>query len=277
MERDIGMIKNEINWIKLFREALFKCIKKIEENLYTQEGQHITSIKPDGDPSLQTEIACENIVKDLLLELNIPIIFYSEEQKYILNNKESKYIVLFDPIDGTFFAKRRLAGGCIAISVHHYLTLKPIASMVMDILTKDLYFANNDGAYLNGKKIRVSDTTNIEKAYISTCYGKKSRFSKISNNVVKNAEWFETTGTMLSMVKVATGQIDAYFDFMKGYKSYEFIPASFIAIKAGAIFADENGDPFVFPEDLDKRNKFIIASTSNLVDDIVNAYRGTNQ
>ena len=53
--------------------------------------------------------------------------------------------------------------------------------------------------------------------------------------VIKPVYWLNTTGRILSMVWVGTGQVNAYFDLMLGYKLYDFVAGAYIANMAGAI------------------------------------------
>lgn len=71
------------------------------------------------------------------------------------------------------------------------------------------------------------------------------------------------------MARVANGQVDACLDLMLGYKPYDFSAGAFIAKQAGAIVTDEYGNDLIYPSDPNVRCKFIIASTRELVDDII--------
>lgn len=268
------------------KNIVVKCFNNIPAILKTEYGRKIEFVKSDKDPTISAELLCEEIVKESIIKITSrnwkaesaikKVIgdaeLYSEEREKLISKKNAKFTFLLDPIDGTFFALRGLSGGCIGISFHDRKTMNPIASIVGDFQTKDIYWADGTGAYLNDKKIFVSSITNIEDAFISTCYGKQSRFKKLLSNkkVIKNAAWFETTGTMVSLVKVATGQIDAYYDFMLGYKSYDFAPSAFIAQMAGAVVIDVRGKPLKYSRILNRRQKFIIASTPELARSIFN-------
>lgn len=261
-------------WLDKLEPIVKRCLEDVPPLLTRESGREIVFVKPDGDPAIEAEIFCENLVKAELKKTNLPLTVYSEEQGYLMNHPDSKFIVLLDPIDGSFFALRKLPGGCIAISIHDASTMEPVAAIVGDYLTKDIYWASEGGAFLNGSPISTSGVTDIRQAFISTTYGKISRFSKMieGSGIVEDAEWFETTGTMLSMVRVATGQIDAYFDFMLGYKSYDFAPGAYIAKMAGAIVTDEKGNDLHLPTQLDIRCKFVIASSKPLHEYIIKNY-----
>ena len=93
-------------------------------------------------------------------------------------------------------------------------------------------------------------------------------------SLVGTVFWTETTGSMLSMARVATGQVDAYWDLMLGYKPYDFAAGASVAEAAGAIVTAPDGSPLQYPQDLDHRCKFIIAANKALHSAILTAAAG---
>jgi fructose-1,6-bisphosphatase/inositol monophosphatase family enzyme len=234
--------------------------------LLTQGGRQVASIKADGDATIVAELRAEDVVLDLIRRSGAPVRLHSEERGFLLNPAEPEYVVLLDPIDGTFLAQRALPGSCVAISVHEASNMRALAAVIGDYFTGDVYWATTAGAYRNGDAIKPSKVTNLNDAFVSTCYGKASRIGAMLENprLVGTIAWTETTGSMLSMVRVGTGQVDAYWDLMVGYKPYDFAPAAFIAETAGAIVTDAKGNALRFPADLNERCKFIIAANQEL-------------
>lgn len=253
-------------WLISLRSIIEKCFEYVPGLMDTYSGVNIVAIKPDGDPTIEAEVRVEDIASDILFKQNIPLILYSEERGYLLNDSDAKYVVLLDPIDATFRAVRKLPGSCIAISVHEADSMEPVAAMVGDYHNRDIYWATSEGAFKNGRGIHPSAVTTLDKAYISTCYGKTSRIGSIleMKGLVGTVFWIETTGGILSMVFVGTGQVDAYLDLMLGYKTYDFAAGAYIAKMAGAVVTDEYGDPLRYPHDPTVRCKFIIAANEML-------------
>lgn len=253
-------------WLTSLRSIIESCFEYVPKIIQGGPGADITAIKPDGDPTIKAELHAEKIALATLSKQSIPLALYSEESGYLLNAPDARYVVLLDPIDGTFLSVRNLPGSCVAISVHEADTMEPVAAMVGDYYSRDIYWATSEGAFKNSRSIHPSSVTTLDKAYISTCYGKASRIGSIleKKGLVGTVYWIETTGSMLSMVWVATGQVDAYLDLMLGYKTYDFAAGAYIAKMAGAIVTDEHGNVLRYPSDLTARCKFVIAANEQL-------------
>ncbi|MBI3841401.1 MAG: hypothetical protein HY297_05565 [Thaumarchaeota archaeon] len=229
-------------------------------------GRVVKDIQPSGDVTIAAELHAEAIVRTVLNGLSIPVRVYSENGGMLLDDQEARHAVVVDPIDGTYLALRGLPGSCIGMAVFETDCMTPIAGMVGDYLSRDLYWATSDGAYCNGRPIYPSQVKLLSDAYVSTCYGKRSRFEAMreGRGVVSGAFWTEMTGTMLGMVRVGSGDVDACYDLMLGYRTYDFAPGAYIASVAGAVVTDEFGKKLKYPANFSVRQKFVIAANAQL-------------
>ena len=256
-----------------FREIASRCLIQIPALIteHTNKASSIKNVKEDGDPSTMADILAEDIAYDVLSKLDEKLDFYSEERGYLIKTENSNYIIQMDPIDGTFMALRQLPGACMAITAFQKAGMKPVCALVADYYNGDIYWADENGSTLNGKPIHTSNRKTLGEAFISTCYGKKSRFGKILDDTrfVDKAFWISTNGGILDMARVATGQVDAYLDLMLGYKAYDFSAGAYIAEKAGACVTNEFGEPLIYPENPELRCKFIIAANKELLEEII--------
>ena len=240
------------NWLDVLKRIATRCLTEIPKVTGSSSGGEIVATKADGDPSTKAD---------------------TEERGYLIDNPKAEYAVHLDAIDCTFLALRGLPGACVAASVFGIEDMNPIAAIIGDYSSGDAYWATDGGSFLNGKPIRPSTVRKLRDAYVTTCYGKASRFASIldKRGFAGTVFWFGTTSGMLDMARVAAGQIDAYFDLMLGYKIYDFAAGAFIAEKAGAVVTNEEGRPLRYPRDPTKRTKFIIAATDGLLQDILKA------
>lgn len=258
-----------------FHEIASRCLTRIPafiaEN--TDKASSVVGIKEDGDPSAAVDILAEDIACDVLKVLRGRIDLYSEERGYLIKSNNPEYLIQMDPVDGTYLALRQLPGSCIAITAFRNGQMKPVCALVADYYNGDIYWADETGSTLNGKPVHPSNRKTLREALVSTCYGKRSRFGKILDDprFIDKTFWISTNGGILDMVRVATGQIDAYLDLMLGYKTYDFSAGTYIAEKAGACVANERGEPLLYPKDVNQRCKFIIAANKELLSEIVQA------
>lgn len=256
-----------------FHEIASQCLVKVPAFVAedTDKASLVVSTKEDGDPSTAVDILAEDIACDVLKALSGQIDFYSEERGYLIKSNNPEYLIQMDPVDGTYLALRQLPGSCMAITAFRNGQMKPVCALVADYYNGDIYWADETGSTLNGKPVHPSNRKTLREALVSTCYGKRSRFGKILDDprFIDKTFWISTNGGILDMVRVATGQIDAYLDLMLGYKTYDFSAGAYIAEKAGACVTNEHGEPLIYPEDVNQRCKFIIAANKELLGEII--------
>ncbi len=254
-------------WIEPLLAIASKSLADVPPMLVSGPGREVVNVKVDNDPTIKAEIYVEELAADVLAKTGEAIQIFTEERTYIRKDAGAKYVVLIDPIDATFLALRNLPGASTALCVIDLAAARPVAAVIGDYFTQDLYWATEKGAFRNGKAVSPSKTTYIEHAVVSTCYGKASRLKKMlsGGGMITGAHWLETTGGILSMVRVGTGQMDAYFDFMLGYKPYDFAAGAYFVEMAGGAVANEYGQDLVFPQDQTERCKFVLAANPALL------------
>ena len=268
-------IENDQFWLAIFKEILNKTFNSLPTLMKSGNGGEVTAIKNDGDVSLKVEVFIEELALSVVSDKTISTNLYGEESGYLLETQDPRYIVLIDPIDATYLFTRNLSGACLALSVIDVETMEPKAAMIGDLYSGDIYSATQEAAQKNESKIEVSGITRLEDSYVSTCYGKASRRERVFGNQVfiPSVNWINTSGGMLSMAWVGSGQLDAYFDLMLGYKPFDFIAGYHIAKVAGATVSNEFGDDIKLTMDMNKRYKFVIASSKELHSGLLKEYR----
>lgn len=79
---------------------------------------------------------------------------------------KSDYCWVIDPLDGTNNFYHKFPMFCVSIAL--YKKGKPLIGVVFDPLKKELFYAEkNKGAFLNNKRIRVSNTTRLSKSLLA--------------------------------------------------------------------------------------------------------------
>ena len=104
---------------------------------------------------------------------------YGEEKSDVKEN--SKYIWVCDPIDGTMAFSCGLPTFVFSIALVDQLNGLPILGLINDPIMKNTYWAyKGSGAYRNGKKIFVSNSTNLTNTYFNiAASGKSVGFSNL--------------------------------------------------------------------------------------------------
>lgn len=122
------------------------------------------NIKHKGVVDLVTEvdIASEHFIKGFLEKKHPEIAFFGEEGGCVKNWKSGEVWVV-DPIDGTCNFASRLEHFCVSIALCRDGV--PVAGAIAQPLSGDVYYAyKGGGAYLNGHKICVSQTSCTDDA-----------------------------------------------------------------------------------------------------------------
>ena len=178
--------------------------------------------------------------------------------------EEGKGVTWFsDPLDGTFNYSRGLEfhGSMVAVC----LDGEPVAGAVFMPELKKLYYASKgNGAFLNGKRIRVSKNEVLEKSMAIIPGGpkggnsSKELYFKIVHNLAPHLAATVSYLVAAMICRVAEGKID-----LAGSLSlypWDFCPPAIIVREAGGVVAYEKG------KDWTTRNgNFVAASNRKLL------------
>jgi myo-inositol-1(or 4)-monophosphatase len=158
----------------------------------------------------------------------------------------AKYCWHVDPLDGT----TNFAHGypCFAVSIGLAEDGQPVAGAVFNPVSEELFTAaRGEGAYLNGKPIRVSAIEKLATSLVAT--GFPTHHRKRSANI--NYYWEYTLrshgvrrdgSAALDLCSVACGRFDAFWEF--GLKSWDTAAGVLLVQEAGGRVSDLSGGPY---------------------------------
>lgn len=247
---------------------------KVYDNVYpllgTKEGARKTKRGAGGDISMQIDLIAENVIIDTLKKKNAHLLFISEEvgEKYIGDKEvairnQNKLIV--DPIDGSNNAARGIPYSCVSIAYAAGKKIRDInKAVVLDLTTKDLYWAiKGEGAYLNDKKISVSDMDISQKCVFE--------INLAMRNLIKNLTKYKSIldkiyrirvlgSTALSMCQIARGTMDAFLNLRKSNRLVDAAAGILIVREAGGKFFSIEGMEIDEELSIDLRFPFIVSN-----------------
>lgn len=135
------------------------------------------------------------------------------EESGFLKGK-SDYLWIIDSLDGTgnFANHNPLFSICIALLYKEELKLGVVYAPALE----EFYFAEKDkGAFLNGKKIQVSQISSLSKSYLVYCEGNernRNRFSKLLASLYPKVTDIRKIGSAgIETSWVADGKVEAFF------------------------------------------------------------------
>ena len=180
---------------------------------------------------------------------------------------------LIDPIDGTI----NFAHGIplFSISIAAIFHSEVLASVVYQPITKELFIAEKgNGAYLNGKQLKVSRTAILDSAIVATGFP-----YNVHENPLYCLNHFNTFAQMgipvkllgsgaLELAYVAAGRFDAFLSV--SLHSWDYSAGKLLIEEAGGQFSDFEGN-----HELSFTQDAIVASNGILHDQVLKNIKAT--
>ena len=128
-------------------------------------GNFTVTTKADLTPVTQADVECEEAIAAIILEQFPEHGFYGEETGQ--TQADADYLWLVDPIDGTKGFVRQYPFFSTQIALMHKgeIVLGVSSGTMMDELA---WAEKGAGAFLNGKRLAVSDISDPDRAALST-------------------------------------------------------------------------------------------------------------
>jgi len=248
-----------------FSERMKTAIRAVKSAglvvLEMKDSQKLVFSSKDGkhDFSTEADLASERVIIETVTS-GYPnaSILTEESQPHLENPNDVEELWVIDPIDGTLNFKR--GRGFFAISVSYVEKGVPKATAVLSPVNNKLYYAFKDGgAYLNGKKIEVSNQEGLVDAYVTTDTYFTPEVRKRHLDLLEQigTPYFTASGSgILSVCEVAEGATD--FFFHTNFKPWDKAGPTIIVQEAGGVVVDT-----------DITSPMIIAGNKTLVNEFI--------
>lgn len=227
--------------LKKIKQIVVECGKIIIEANYDE----LDIENKEGNNNIVTkyDVLVQNKLKKELLNL-FPNSNFIGEENDDFNNNSNEYTFIVDPIDGTTNFSRNIKMS--AISVALLKDNNPIIGVCYNPYTNELYEAQKgNGAYLNGKKICVSNKTLKEGIVLCGCapyYNELRKESlEIQNKYASIASDYRRLGSaVIEICSIASGRAEVYFELK--LMPWDYAAASLILEEAGGVISTLNGE-----------------------------------
>ncbi len=183
----------------------------------------------------------------------------AEEGSDRLRGADCKWII--DPLDGTTNFAHRYPLWCVSIALEHRGAM--VLGVVYDPVKDELFHAiKNQGAFLNGKRIRVSDQKTLATSLMSTGFAYNVRDAQ-NNNLDQFAKMLMTAQSVrrdgvaaLDLCYVACGRYDGYWEL--GLFPWDMAAGLVILEEAGGRVTRYDGSTFaVYDKEIAATNAHI--------------------
>lgn len=168
----------------------------------------------------------------------------AEESGNIQGSNEDLWYI--DPLDGTVNYAHHIPIFCVSIgfAANGVMTL----AAVYDPLRDEMFTAERGkGAFLNGKKMQVSETTELGKSLLVTGFPYDTWNTELDNfkyfeRLAKRTQGVRRLGSAaLDACYVGAGRFDGFWEFK--LKAWDIAAAGLIAAEAGATVTAIDGSP----------------------------------
>jgi len=251
-------------------ELSINLLKKIALNVYDAIHPILGSEKAaqkaqrgaGGDISMQIDLIAENIVINTLENEKVNLLLISEElgEQYIGNKEKainSQNVLIIDPVDGSNNAVRGIPYCSISIAYAIGKSVKDIKkAVVLDLVSKDIYWAvKGEGAYLNDKKIHVSNLNLSDNCFFELNLPKKNAFQNLGNlkPIIERFHRIRILGSSaLTLCQVAKGSMEAFINLRETNR--------LVDVAAGFLILKEANGQFFSLDGIDMEQKLSIDS-----------------
>ncbi len=185
--------------------------------------------------------------------------FITEENT--VSQAESEYKWIIDPLDGTTNFIHNIP--LFAVSIALMKGDKIISGVVYEVNRKECFYAyEKGGAFLNGKKIKVTDTKTLSSSLIATgfpyeIFDHLDKYLKSFFVLLPKIRGVRRLGTAaVDLVYVACGRFDGFYEL--NLNAWDVAAGAFIVQQAGGTVTDLSGDNnFIFGKEIVASNGLI--------------------
>jgi myo-inositol-1(or 4)-monophosphatase len=190
--------------------------------------------------------AAEQIIIETLLTAYPGHGIWAEESGREHGAKDSEFVWIIDPLDGTTNFIHGLPIYCISIALA--VKGKIEQAVIYDPSRNDLFTATKGrGAYLNDRRLRVSKRIRMQECLISTGFPFRptddfNAYLQMMGDMMQRTAGLRRPGAAaLDLAYVAAGYTDGFFE--KGLQPWDVAAGSLLVTEAGGLVGNFTGEP----------------------------------
>ena len=203
------------------------------------------SQKKANDFVTEVDHAAERIIIDTLLSAYPGHGIWAEESGRTMGAKDSDYVWIIDPLDGTTNFIHGLPVYCVSIALA--VRGKVEHAVVYDPTRNDLFTASKGrGAFLKERRIRVSKRNQLKESLISTGFPFRpgdnfNQYLRMMGDVMQRTAGLRRPGAAaLDLAYVAAGYTEGFFE--TGLQPWDVAAGSLLVSEAGGLVGNFTGE-----------------------------------
>jgi len=271
---------DEEEMFHIARKVVDSIEKGVKPLIGWEGSEEVVKIGADGTPTKRIDVIAENIAINAIERCCSAVLISEEVGIKKVGEGPPEYIVVLDPIDGTYNALKnlpiysvsiamgRIRGGKEEIDVVRTMSIQDLElGMVKNIATGEIYYGRvNRGAYMleekerEWRRIGVSDIKNLKDATVGVfAYGLTTNtLDFIKERKVKRIRIFGSVA--LEMCYVARGALDAFINVNETTRLYDIAGGYVILRESGGVITDRDGRPLSMRLDIQERTSLICSN-----------------
>jgi myo-inositol-1(or 4)-monophosphatase len=206
------------------------------------------SNKGDIDLVTEADIAAERLIVERIRSHHPRHAILTEESGDVAEagGADAEYKWVIDPLDGTTNYAHGYPVFCVSVALEH--EGRVVVGVVYDPLRDEMFAAERGGgATLNGRRVRVSDTDDLNRALLCTGFPYDVRdrgdFARHFRNFIMRAQSVRRDGAAaLDLAYVACGRFDAFYE--EGLRPWDVAAGVLLVEEAGGRVTHYDGSPF---------------------------------
>lgn len=258
------MTENLEMFLEIAKKAALEA-GKIQMQYYEKE-KDISTKSTKTDILTQVDLLCqEAIIK--IIKQNFPDHGFLAEEEDVDESNDSGYVWVIDPIDGTVNYANDIPMFCVSIGLRKDNEML-VGVVFSPVLNEMFWAAKGQGAYLNGNKICVSETSNLVNSVVATGFPPDKDKNPENNTkefceVTKRVRGVRRLGSAaIDLVYVACGKMEGYWEMY--IKPWDIAAGVLILEEAGGIATTMNKEELQFEK---KTN--IIATNKGIYEELL--------
>ena len=207
-------------------------------------------IKHKGDIDLVTEadLASERLIIERIRSYHPRHRILTEESGDVkeAGGADAEYKWIIDPLDGTTNYAHGYPCFCVSVALEH--EGRVVVGVVYDPTRDELFAAERgEGATLNGRRVRVSETDELNRALVCTGFPydvrERGDFARHFRAFIMQAQSVRRDGAAaLDLAYVAAGRFEAFYE--EGLRPWDVAAGVLLVEEAGGRITHYDGSPF---------------------------------
>jgi myo-inositol-1(or 4)-monophosphatase len=208
----------------------------------------VVSNKGDIDLVTEADLACERFIIERIQTHYPRHSVLAEESGASAAEESGEYKWIIDPLDGTTNYAHGYPCFCVSIALEHTPSRRLLIGVIYDPIRDEMFAAERrSGATLNGRRIRVTETDDLNRALLCTGFPydvrERGEFARHFTSFIMRAQSVRRDGSAaLDLAYVACGRFDGFWE--EGLRPWDVAAGTVILEEAGGRVSRYTGAPF---------------------------------